>query len=167
MTTPGLLYVDFVQSAPCSGAIEMWNMCFWIDSNSRKASAITFFVIRHDKERKIYNIVNVNKLNVSLENHTSSELEPVCGRFEVKELILMEEGDYLGFMCHDYLHIALTHAQSGENSTLKVYQSHLYSKYTKDIIDQSTPSLLSDLFESVKDGSIELVPLVQVTLSKY
>ena len=166
MTKSGLLYVDFIQSAPCSGAIEMWNICFWIDPNITY-STVTFLVIRYDIERRIFNIVNGNNLDISVENHSSSVQNPICKDFKVDEHVVMEEGDYLGFVCQDFLHIALAYARDGVNSTLKVYRAHQNFMYMKNMKNPSTFSFQESFFENFKDGNEVLVPLVQVILSKY
>ena len=138
-------------------------MCFWMSENATN-STLTFFIIRYDRENEIYKRVSVSEIEMSSESLSSSILNPSCGYFGAKDRILVEAGDYFGFMCNEFLHIALEYStEERENTSLKVYRSQKRRSAT----ESSTLSFEAIHFEDVKDGNKRVFPLVQVILGMY
>ena len=165
MTEAERVYIDTSSSAQCSGIIRWWNVCLW-SMLERNSGSVTLLVVQSG-DNGTYNIVNERKYDVEITAHNYNQ--PVCVQFKTEEDIFVEEGDYLGFICSESMHVTLaTRSLNKTNASLKVYRSQYYplDSSIRNTSQLSTIHLSADNLEDVRHNGSTVVSLLQVILGK-
>ena len=87
-STAGVLYVDTVRPAECSGEIVRWEVCYRYGSESPN---VTFLVIREGASN--YRVSTRYQLPLS----GIAEQQATCEYIEAMETVIVERGDLIGF----------------------------------------------------------------------
>lgn len=123
-TDAGRLYVDFGQPAQCSGEVIRWEFCYIAlavqsgpKSSTRNSdqNVITAVVLRRDTTRgtqESYRIINVYNINIDGARGSSEEYLTGCDSIGSEDVMYIERGDLLGFICGETVRIIFTRSES-------------------------------------------------------
>ena len=168
VTEPGLLYIYSSSSGTeCAGFIHWWTICLWSKSQDATGS-VTLLVLRNSSNQT-YVVSSVQTYDIEVVGTNYDK--PTCVQLRNKDGVMVEEGDFIGFICNGLIHMAMVVVQPPPQTKveqtaggLRVYQQQ-YKSLTSNSINVSLEmNIQSSFLQEIKHNNLSVVPQLNAIL---